>query len=102
VAESREGEAGQPGQTALLVIALCGAVTPLAVAAFARDRLWHEGVLGFFVAVGFGLAVATSDTATWQRRTARVLLRLAGVTVVVVIVLGVLLLAAIGKNGLPP
>jgi putative flippase GtrA len=95
-------EVGGDGQTALLVAALCGAATPIVVAVFARDRLWHEGLLGFIVAITCALLVARSAEDTWQRRTARVLVSFGGVAVIVVIGLVVLLLVAIGHNGLPP
>jgi ABC-type proline/glycine betaine transport system permease subunit len=88
--------------TVFIVVALAGAATPVAIAAFARNRLWHEGVDGFFVAVAFSVLVVRSGQGTWQQRLAKTLLILAAVTVSIVIALGVFLLASISRNGFPP
>jgi hypothetical protein len=92
---------GRGGRTPLLVAALCGAVTPILVAAFARDRFWHEGVLGFLVATVASLVLASAPERSWQRQTARVLLALAGLTIVVLFVLLALWIAAVDKHGFP-
>ncbi|HEX4490963.1 MAG TPA: hypothetical protein VH914_07135 [Acidimicrobiia bacterium] len=92
---------GAEGRTLLLAVALCGAATPIFIAVFARDRLWHEGVLGFVVAIACGFALASDENPTWQRRSGRGLLVLGGITLVVVIGLFILLLVAIGNNGFP-
>jgi hypothetical protein len=86
------------GLTVLLGLAFCAAATPILIGIFDSDRLWHEGVGGFFVAVVCATAVAVSERPTWQRRTARVLLVLAGLTVLAVIALGVVVLIAWGTQ----
>ena len=83
----------------LIVVALVGAVTPILVAAFDRNSLWHEGVDGFFVAVVCSIVVARSERGTWQQRVAKALLILGAVIVVVVIGLAVLWVSIASKHG---
>jgi len=86
--------------TVLIVLALMGAATPIAVTAFARNRFWHEGFDGFVVAVVCSVVVAArSEPGTWQQRLAKILIVLAVVTVAIAVALGVLLVVAISKHG---
>ena len=83
----------------LILISLAGVLVTVGVAVFDHDRLWHEGVMGFFVAVGFGAPVFRWHPKTWQQRTAKVLVILAVLTVVIFAVLVVLFFMAVEKNG---
>ncbi len=100
VAFPREQQTSRRSNAVLLTVALVGAATPVLVAAFDRNRLWHEGVDGFFVAVvACVMLVVRAEPGSWPHQIAKALLVLAGVTVFIVVILLVFLVIAIEKNG---